>query len=386
MARPKNDFNKTNAVDETVIAISNAVKNSSKKGNSLLQRLKKASGSEYVTVLGDDEYPIKEWISTRNYMLNALISGDPYKGIPTGRSVQLAGQKGTGKTMVAISLLNEAADMGYTGCIFDSEFANNDKSDMQAKGVDVDNTLWSGVETIEDLKFQTINMLDEIDREERTFMMVDSLGNLSTRKETEDSKTGSEKRDMTRPSALKSYFRTVTMKAGYKNVPLVVINHVYADTSSFIPQDVVAGGGGPAFGSSITLLFSKSQLKDGDEVVGAIIKVKSEKNRFAKEKSTIRFTIDFNKGGIQKYSGLLEFAVDEGILVPDSKIPKSGDVSKVKKFIYKGEELTKKQITPEFWEKALQDGLADVLRAKFKYQTVADELGLVTDDEEEIDD
>jgi RecA/RadA recombinase len=353
-----------------------------KSTGSLLNRLKKASGSDTAFVLHDNELPINDWISTNNYMLNSLISGDPFKGIPSGRSVQLAGEKGTGKTMIAISIMNEAIKKGYSACLFDSEFANNDKDDMESKGVDTENVLWLGVNTVEDLKYQTISILDEISENEKVIMITDSIGNLDTIKAISDTKEQNNKSDMTRSKQLKSFFRQICMPLGYKNVPLVCINHTYADTSgsSFIPnQQIIAGGGGPAYGTSIILVTSKSQLKDGDDVVGAIIKIKSEKNRFAKEKSMIRMTIDFRKGGIQKYSGLLEFAVDEGILVPDSKIPKSGDISKIRKFIYKDEELLKKDITPEFWEKCLVDGLSDVLKNKFKYSSSTD--GLVDDED-----
>jgi recombination protein RecA len=376
MARPK----KTN--EETIVTEFKA------SGNSFLDDLKKASGSQTAFVLSQDEFPIKNWISTGNYMLNALISADPYKGMPTGRSLQLAGEKGTGKTYIAISLMNEAEKIGYSGCLFDSEFANNDKRDMESKGVNVNNTLWLGVETIEDLKTQTLKILGKVTNQ-NVFMMVDSLGNLSTKKELNDSSSGGDKRDMTRPSALKSYFRTVTMQAGYKHVPIVVINHVYADTGSMFKQNIIAGGGGPAFGASITLVFSKSAVKEtvnGVEIVtGALIKVLADKNRFAKEKSAIYFIIDFDKG-IEPQSGLLEFCLAEKLIIPDSKLPKSGSTSKIKKFKMNGVEITRKEMTLAWWEEYLKNGLADILRNRFKYQSVADDLGIDEEEDEGEDD
>jgi len=380
----KSEFGKKSILDTPVFKnIDNAIqKTKANPKAALLARLGKSSGSETAFVLSEDNYPVNDWISTGNYMLNSLISGDPYKGIPSGRSIQLAGEKGTGKTMIAISIMNEAIKKDYAACLFDSEFANNDKKDMEAKGVDTDSVLWLGVDTVEQLKEESVKILDEIQQGEKVFFMIDSIGNLGTTKEHNDTREGKSTADMTRAKGLKSLFRLLTMQLGFKNVPMVCINHVYADTGgSFVPQNIIAGGGGPAFGTSIILVTSKAQLKEGDDVVGAIVTVKSEKNRFAKEKSKIKFAIDFNKGGIQKYSGLLEFAVDEGILVPDSKIPKNGDISKIRKFQYKGTELSKKEINAEFWEKCLVDGLADLLRNKFKYQAATDSLTDLDDEE-----
>lgn len=353
------------------------------KGVSLASRLKKASGSEFASILADNEYPIKGYISLGNYMLNALVSADPFKGLPRGRSIELAGQKGVGKTFIAIEACRNAQKQDMTVALFDSEFANNDNAQMKERGLDTENVIWSGVETCEDLKTQALKMLEEIDgNTDNVIFMVDSIGNLSTNKEMKDSLEGEDKRDMTRAQLLKALFRTVTMRLGYKNVPMIAINHVYASVGSFIPQDVVAGGGGPAYGCSIIVIFSKAQLKDSDNnVVGARITAKTDKNRFAKEKSSVKFDIDFD-GGLNLYSGLLEFCVDENILIPTTKLPKNGDVSKVKTFVYKGEELSRKLLTPDFWEKALRAELGDALRKKFEYKSSAE--GII--DPEDFDD
>lgn len=154
--------------------------------------------------------------------------------------------------------------------------------------------------------------------------------------------------------------------------------------NSFIPMDVIAGGGGPAYGVSTTLMIAKSQLKDGDEVVGAKLRCKTDKNRFAKEKAEVTFTIDF-EGGLNLYSGLLDFCYDNKILIPTSAVPKSGDIRKVKGWKLRDVEYSRKEITPEFWEKFLKDELADILRDTFKYKSVADELA-IDDEEEESDD
>lgn len=395
----KNEFKKKEQTAE-VEKVNEDVKTKpkEKKKESLLQKLKKASGSETASILADNEFPIRDYISTGNYLLNCLIAADPYLGVPSGRSIQFAGQKGVGKTFIALEILKNATNkMGYDAVIWDSEFANNDKKGMEARGINSEKVLWCGVETIESMKTQTLNTIEEIDPSDRVFMMVDSLGNLPSKKELEDGYSGSDKKDMTRASALKSYFRSITMPIGYKNIPMAVINHVYASTGSFIPMDVVAGGGGPAYGVSITVLITKAQLKDGDEVVGAVLTCKTDKNRFAKEKKVVKFTIDF-EGGLNLYSGLLDYCYGEKLFEPvaptkDKKtgeityepasIPKSGDIRAVKAWKHKDKIVSKKDLTPEFWENVLKNGLADYMRNDFKYQSVAEDLAIEDETETE---
>ena len=347
----------------------------------------KARSTATSFILSDDEFPVKRYISTGNYMLNALISADPFLGAPTGRSIQLAGQKGVGKTFVGLELMKNALNSHkeYIGQILDSEFANNDNRAQKERGLPTDQILWTGIDTIEKTKTEIITQLDNLVKGEDCVMLIDSIGMLPSEKELIESRTTvAEKRDMTRAQSLKSLFRTITMPLGYKDVLLVAINHVYAATGSFIPHDVVAGGGGPAYGTSIIVIMSKSALKDGDEVVGSVIRAKTEKNRFAREKAEIRFNIEFS-GGINLYSGLLEFCIDEGLLVvPKGGMPKSGDIHKIKEFLFNGKAdkvLKYGQLTPKFWEWYLHDGgLADILREHFKYSTIADQI-----DEDDFD-
>ena len=340
----------------------------------------KARSTATSFILSDDEFPVKRYISTGNYMLNALISADPFLGAPTGRSIQLAGQKGVGKTFVGLEIMKNALNIHkeYIGQILDSEFANSDDKSQRERGLPTEQILWTGIDTIEKTKTEIITQLDDIVKGEDCVMLIDSIGMLPSEKELLEARTiVAEKKDMTRAQALKSLFRTITMPLGYKDVLMVVINHTYASVGSFIPHDVVAGGGGPAYGTSIIVIMSKSALKDGDEVVGAVIRAKTEKNRFAKEKAEIRFNIEFS-GGINLYSGLLEFCVDERWLIPKGAIPKSGDIHKIKEFLFNGREdkvLKYGQLTPKFWEWYLHDGgLADILREHFRYSTIADQI------------
>ena len=352
-----------------------------KKSGTLAERMREASGSKCATIISEDKYPIREYINTGNYMLNCLMNADPFGGIPTGRSIMFSGQKSVGKTFLSLEIMKNAQLNGYSGFIFDSEFSNNNNKDMSDRGLDTDNIVWAGIETIEETKTQVLNVLDEIESEDKAIFMIDSIGNLPSKKELEDSYSGSDKKDMTRPSALKSLFRTTTMPAGFKNVPILVINHVYANTGSFLPMDVVAGGGGPQYGVSISVIIAKSQLKDGDVVIGAKLKCKTDKNRLAKEKKTVTFTIDFD-GGLSPTSGLLDYCYENEIFTPNKAVPKSGDIRKIKSWTYNGEEILTKDMNEEFWVTLLRGELGEILKKDFKYMSAKEELVDQEDQEE----
>jgi len=206
-----------------------AKKSTKESGGSLLSRLKGASKSEFAVVMGDeDDYQPRDFIDSGNYLFNAMLSGDPYKGYPSGKIVTLAGVSSSGKTFLALEAIKNAQKLGYSAILYDTEFANNDKKVLIDRGVDVDKLLYVPIDTVENLKTSVINVLDEISDEDKVVIVIDSLGNLSTSKEMEVSASGVEKRDMTRAQQLKAFFRTCTLKVGLKHVVMICINHVYA--------------------------------------------------------------------------------------------------------------------------------------------------------------
>lgn len=145
-------------------------------------------------------------------------------------------------TFILMEMIKSAQKQGYTAVLYDSELANTNKDDLAARGIDVENLLYIPIDTVENLKTSILNILEEVTEKDKLFIGIDSLGNLSTNKEMQDSIDGSEKKDMTRAAQLKALFRTITMKAGIKQVPIVGISHTYAAVGSFIPQQIVGGG------------------------------------------------------------------------------------------------------------------------------------------------
>lgn len=357
--------------EEKQILKENSAEERAKKAKmSFGERMKAACKAESCQLMGDGEpdlFPIRDWIDTGNYLLNAQLSSNHKKGIPSGRVVQFVGDAGVGKTFLALECLKNAQKMGYFGILYDSEMANNDRNSLKSRGIDTENLLYIPIDTVENLKTSLLNILEETTADDKVFIVVDSIGNLSTRKELEDSIDGSATKDMTRPAQLKALFRTCTIKAGVKNIPIIAINHVYA-AMSFMGGNVVAGGGGPAYNSSIINEFTKAQEKSSDgSITGGLITSKVTKCRTAKEKTKVKFTIDF-ESGLNRYSGLELFCKDEGLITGDKK---GWKFAKKTGFM---QDSDKVKITPEIWDKFLDSYLGEYLHNYFAYQSIMDEL------------
>jgi RecA/RadA recombinase len=348
-----------------------------KKKMTFGQRMLSVSNSEYAQLMGNDEvdkYPIRDWISTGNYLLNAQISGDPFKGMPSGRIWQLAGLNSSGKTFIMLETAKNAQKLGYYFVLFDTEMANNDRDALKKRGIDTEQMLYIPVPTIENLITSVLNILDELAPTDKVIIGIDSIGNISTNKELADSTDGAETKDMTRAAKIKALFRTATLKAGIKNVPIIPINHMYANTSGYGPSKVIGGGEGPAYNASITSEFTKSMIRDttSKEVTGTGISALASKCRTAKEKTVINFDIDFDEG-LTLYSGLFEFCKEEKILLMAKQSYIFAPSLKNEKF-YDEVPRSKAKLDGPFWEGFLRSYLADYMRAKFQYQSVTSEL------------
>jgi RecA/RadA recombinase len=380
---------KLSKMEKKVLKDNSQEEKDKKKSMSFGQRLLHVSGSEYGQMMGDnehDKYPIRDWISTGNYLFNAQIAGSPFKGCPSGRIWQLAGLNSVGKTFLMLETVKHAQALGYFFVLFETEFSNNSKEDLKARGIDTENMLFIPVHTVAELNTQLINILDEIGVDDKVIIGIDSIGNISTSKELADKTSGNDARDFTKQTELRAMFRTVTLKAGIKNVPVIVINHVYSQIMGF-GGNVISGGEGSLYNSSIISSFTKAQEKgtgkdDKEDTVGARITSTNVKCRTAKEKTKIKFSIDF-ESGLTLYSGLFEFCYEDEAIFTREKNSYKFNVDKVPQMISRKDELfTKAKMTPEFWENFLKDALAEYMVKKFTYQSATDGVHVEEEDEE----
>ena len=116
--------------EKAILKENNAEAKAKKSKMSFGERMQAASKSEYGQLMGDnevDKFPIRDWIDTGNILLNAQISADGKKGMPSGRVWQLAGESSVGKTYLGLETLKNAQQkLGYFGVLYDSEMANNE--------------------------------------------------------------------------------------------------------------------------------------------------------------------------------------------------------------------------------------------------------------------
>jgi hypothetical protein len=197
-----------------------------------------------------------------------------------------------------------------------------------------------------------MKQLETIERGERVMIIVDSIGNLASKKEVEDALDQKSVADMSRAKQVKSLFRMVTPHLTLKDIPMVVVNHTYKEIGMF-PKDIVGGGTGSYYSADNIFILGRQQEKDGTEITGYNFIINVEKSRYVKEKSKIPISVSF-EGGIQKYSGLLDVALEGDFVIK----PSNGWYSKVNKET--GEISDKKYRfdatqTEEFWKEMLNN-------------------------------
>jgi hypothetical protein len=161
-----------------------------------------------------------------------------------------------------------------------------------------------------------MKQMDGLKRGDRVIIVVDSIGNLASKKEVDDAMEGKSTADMSRAKQIKSLFRMVTPHLTIKDIPMVVVNHTYKEMAMY-PKDIVSGGTGSYYSADNIFIIGRQQEKDGQEIVGYNFIINVEKSRYVKEKSKIPITVSFN-GGISRWSGLLDVALLSGHVIKPS--------------------------------------------------------------------
>ena len=268
-----------------------------------------------------------DWISTGNYALNYLVSGDFMKGIPLGKVSVFAGESGAGKSFICSgTIVREAQKQGIFVVLIDSENAL-DEAWLQALDVDTseEKLLKLNMAMIDDVaKTITTFMKDyrDMNPEERpkVLFVVDSLGMLMSPTEVNQFEAGDMKGDMGRKAkALKALVTNCVNMFGSHNVGLVATNHTYASQDMFDPDDKIAGGQGFIYASSIVVAMKKLKLKEdengvkGSTVHGIRAKCKVMKSRYAKPFESVEVRIPYATG-MDPHSGLLDLFEGKGLV------------------------------------------------------------------------
>jgi len=338
----------------------------------LLKDLAKASGNDLAGVVSDGIVAgdVDGYIDTGSYIFNALVSGDINRGIPSNKITALAGESATGKTFFALGMVQKFLEDNPEGNVvyFESESALTQEM-LEERGVDTNRILLVPVTTIEEFRTQAVNIIDGFEKQrkgdEKLFFVLDSLGMLSTIKETEDIGAGKNVRDMTKAQVIKGTFRVLTLKLGKVGIPMIVTNHTYDVIGSMFPQKEMGGGSGLKYAASSIIYLSKKKEKDGTEVIGNIIHCKNQKSRLTVENKMVDVRLTYDKG-LDRYYGLLDLALKYGIFKQTStRIELPNGTTQFGKTINNNPEKY-------FTEEVLQQ-LNECAKKEFKYGNIVEE-------------
>jgi RecA/RadA recombinase len=273
---------------------------------------------EDTTIMGDGKGAAEYGgtIDSGSYMLNAVLSGSIFGGIPNNKITAFAGESATGKTFFVLGVAKQFLQDNPDGGIvyYDTEAAVT-KQMMEERGVDTSRVIISQPDTIQKFRthaMKTIDMYEKSPDRPPMLFILDSLGLLSTEKEVADTTEGKDVRDMTKSQLIKGAFRVLTLKLAKIGVPMIVTNHVYEVIGSYMPQKEMGGGSGLKYAASTIAYLSKKKVRDGTDITGIIIKAKMFKSRLAKENAQAEVLLSY-KGGLDRYYGLLEFGEKHGI-------------------------------------------------------------------------
>ena len=319
----------------------------------VMDKLKKNSKIKSSSILEDSIFfQEKDMVTTEVPMINVALSGDIEGGLTSGLTV-LAGPSKHFKTSFAL-LMGAAYMKEHKDAVmlfYDSEFGSP-QSYFESFGVDVSRVLHTPITDVEQLKFDLVNQLDEIDRGDKVIIVIDSIGNLASKKELEDALNEKSVADMSRAKALKGLFRMVTPYLTMKNIPLLAVNHTYQEMGLF-PKAIVSGGTGIYYSADNIWIIGRQQEKQGTEVKGYNFVINVEKSRFVKEKSKVPISVSW-EGGIEPYSGLLDVGLAGGYVVK----PNVGWYARVDKEtgeIVEPKVRQKDTLTEEFWKPILEE-------------------------------
>lgn len=318
----------------------------------------------------------KIWISTGNYALNFLLTGDFEKGVPLGKVTMLAGESGSGKSFIASgTIARKAQEMGIYVVLIDTENAL-DKTWLEALGVDTseDKLLRISASMIDDVAKIMSDFVSEYKKEHmdkpeddrpKVLFIIDSLGMLLTPTDVNQFNAGDMKGDMGRKAKqLKALVTNCVNMLGDMQIGMVCTNHTYASQDMFDPDDKISGGSGMVFAASLVIAMKKRKLKEDEDgnkvtdVLGIKADCKVVKTRYAKPFESVKINIPYSTG-MDPTSGLFDLFEKSGILVKDGnryKYKVKADGSEMKYFRKEWNDYEKlKVIMDEFTQEDIKE-------------------------------
>lgn len=306
---------------------------------SILDKIKKNSTIKDTAILAQSKFfTKKDMIPTSVPAINVALSGRLDGGLTPGLTMW-AGPSKHFKTMFSLIMAKAYMEKYPDAAMlfYDSEFGTP-VDYFRTLGIDMERVVHTPITDVEQLKFDIMQQLNNFERGEHVIVVIDSIGNLASKKEVEDALEGKSAADMSRAKQIKSLFRMVTPHLTIKDIPMVVVNHTYK-TLELYSKDVVGGGTGSYYSADNIFILGRQQEKEGTELAGWNFIINVEKSRYVREKSKIPITVKFD-GGLSKWSGLMDMALEAKVVVK----PSNGCYSRV--------DATTGEVEPKKWRLA----------------------------------
>jgi len=304
-------------------------------------------------------------------ILNMAFSGTVDGGLLPGLTI-FSGDSGTFKTMLGLycvkSYMDEHED---AACLFyDTEFGTTPEY-MESFGIDMSRVLHVPIFHAEEMKFDMSKRLGGVDKGDKVIIFVDSLGALASKKEIEDAEDEKSVADMTRAKAIRSWLRVISPHLTAKELPCIVINHVYKEIGMF-PKTVIPGGTAVTYLANQIFVITKAKLEENKHLDGNKFTIMIHKSRYVRQRSKFPFEVTYTQG-IHRYSGLLDIAREGGLveLYGQGRYRRAGEE--------KGE--VKKNLNGDFWQPILDNPkFREYIESSYKLKHV--EVDSVDDDGE----
>lgn len=272
---------------------------------------------------------VTDWIDTGSKMLNAVISGSMYKGIPKGRVTLLAGESGVGKSYIGLKIAGNAQKKGYRVVMVDTENAI-DAQGARNLGCDPTKIKYFPAKSIEQVRNALFALLEKIEQthtEGKVLVIIDSIANILSEMEVKRMGKDSASADMgTFAKSIKSLIKMCTIYGGLTQTTFVMTNHIYDNPNEMYPDLVkcMAGGKACRYLPSVVLQLAKRNLKEKDSgekddaalgkgVAGIEMRCMCVKNRFIRPFVEGSLYLSWANGLDEEY-GTLDLAIALGVL------------------------------------------------------------------------
>jgi len=358
--------------------------------SALLEKIKKNCTIKEASILKDSKFfTKKDCIKTPIPALNIALSGEIDGGFYPGLTLW-CGQSKSFKTMFSLIMAKAYMDKYPDAvCVFiDTEYGSPESYFLSLE-MDTARIVHVPVMNMEEFKFEIMTQLQGITRGDHVIFVVDSLGNMASKKEMDDAIDGKSVQDMSRAKQMKSIFRMVTPYLVKYDIPMVAVNHIYMEQGLY-PKAIVSGGTGVYLSADSIYIIGRQQEKDGTELTGYNFIINVEKSRYVREKSKIPVEVSF-EGGISRWSGLLDIALEtEYVIKPSngwfSRVdPETGEVEekKFRRADTHNKEFWMPLLTSKAFRAAVEDlyvvAHGDIIK---KDDTVEDVYDSIPEDEE----